>query len=638
MKKTVRTTCTLDCQDACGVLVEVEDGRPTRLRGDPAHPYTRGFLCHKLNRFLDRFGSSERVTRPLKREGRAWVPISWDEALDLAARKIREVVDAHGPLAILFYQGNGSFGISKQFGVRLFNRLGGATVASGSLCLIAGIQGIETSMGSFRSHYPRDLLNSRCILLWGKDPGGTTVHMVPLLKEAAAKGARILLIDPVKTRSAGLASEHFMPRPGSDAFLAAGIAQVLLERDLADREFLVTHCDTSGAYLALVRSLPRERICETTDMPWEQIARIAEAYGTLRPAAILAGRGVQHYRNGVEVIRHLCSLAALSGNLGRPGGGLSYGESSWDPFDLELKGFSLARDARTAPKPIIGECIRTYADPPLKMAWVMGGNPVAQTADAAGVAEAFRSLDFVIVVDLFLSDTAECADLFLPCTTFLEEEDLRSSGWHEYVGKVRRAADPVGQAKPDWEILGLLAERLGIEDEYLGKPVERLIHGVTSTFRRQGIPPEGFEEGLVEVPGRSAVPKPARFQFVTTITEPLPGAAGFPLRLLTLKNPRWQHSQLPLEEQEQPPKVFVSPALARERGLELGERVVLVSPQGRMEGRLALGRGQRPEYVVVHEGGWLKLGRNANVLCSPLMSDGAEGACYYDTWVRLERA
>ncbi|MBI2881277.1 MAG: molybdopterin-dependent oxidoreductase [Candidatus Tectomicrobia bacterium] len=637
MKKTVRTTCTLDCQDACGVLVRVEEGRPTRLLGDPDHPYTRGFLCHRLNRFLDRFQSPDRITRPLKREDGAWKPVSWDEALDLAARKIREVIDAHGPLAILCYQGNGSFGISKQFNVRLFNRLGGATVATGSLCLAAGSRGAELSAGNSAYHPPKDILNSRCILLWGKDPAGTMVHMVPLLQEAAAGGAQILLIDPVKTRSARLACEHYMPRPGSDAFLAAGIAKAMLERDLADLESLDGRCDQAEAYLSLIRATPKERICERTDMSWEQISRIAAAYGTRKPASILPGKGVQHYRNGVEIMRHLYSLAALSGNLGVPGGGVSFAASPWEPFDLDLKGFALAQDARAAPKPVIGECIRSYTDPPLKMAWVMGGNPVGQTADAARVAEAFRSLDFVVVADLFLSDTAACAHLFLPCTTFLEEEDLRSSGWQEYVGKVRRAVDPVGEAKPDWEIMGLLAERLGIEDEYLGKPVETLLEGATSTFRRRGIPFEAFEEGPVAVPGRTQVAASSGFQFVTSLTDPLRGTAEFPLQLLALKNPKWQHSQIPLEEQRGRPRAFVHPDAARARGLRENDPVVLISPRGRMEARVALERGQRPDCVVVHEGGWLRLGRNPNVLSAPAMSEGAEGACYYDTWVRLER-
>lgn len=348
MTKTIRTTCVLDCQDACGVLVQVEDGRPTRLLGDPDHPYTRGFLCHRLNRFLDRFNSPDRITRPLKRENGAWVPISWDEALDLAAMKIQEVIDTYGPLAILFYQGNGSFGISKQFHVRLFSRLGGVTAATGSLCLAAGTRGVELSRGGL-SHSPRDIRNSRCVLLWGKDPAGTMVHMVPLLKEATAKGAKILLIDPVKTRSAHLASEHYMPRPGTDAFLALGIARALLEQDLVDHEFLRTHCDQSEAYLSLIRSTSKERICETTDMSWAEVSRIAEAYGTLKPASIHPGKGVQHYRNGVEIMQHLYSLAGISGNLGIPGGGVNFATSPWEPFDLDLKGFALAKDTRAAP-------------------------------------------------------------------------------------------------------------------------------------------------------------------------------------------------------------------------------------------------------------------------------------------------
>ena len=645
MVNTIKTTCTLDCQDACGVEAEVENNRVVRLRGSKVHPYTEGFLCIRLNRYLDRLYSSERVTSPLQKTKDGWRKISWDNAIDLAASKFRAAVDEYGPASILYFMSSGSFGISNRYNIRLFNKLGGPTVASGSLCLTAGVAGMIQSLGRSICPAPSEMVNSQMIVLWGRNPVAYSVHMVPLIKKARENGAKIILIDPIRNESAKFCDHHYAPKPGGDGYLALAICKYLLEEDKADVEFLKNATLNAEAIERMSQRFSWEQLSVGCGLSEETLREIAMLFSQNHPATICMGRGPQHYKQGAEITRLILAACALSGNLGVKGGGYNYNSDFWGPFDRTLDGGEFATSHRTAPKAIIGEAILNMKEPPIRAAYIHGGNPVTQCPNSQKVARAFRSIDFVTVVDSFLTDTAECADLFLPSAMLLETRDIRAAGWNPYVGPVVPAVQPPEGVKADWEIVGLLAQRLGIEDPYLGHPIEQFLPKALAPIEKYGLNPKNATNEIFRNPesprtpfegGVFATPS-GKFEFLEEWEPEGDSKADdrYPLRLLSLKYQRYQSSQM-LESQQTKSEaiVWLHPETATRFTLKDGEKGRLLSPSGECEVVFALDEELRKDVCLARSGGWMKKGHGINVLTEDILTNSGECSGYYETRVR----
>ena len=646
MKKTVRTTCALDCHDACGIDAEVEDGRIIRLRGAKDHPYTEGFLCLRMNRFLDRLYSPERVTSPLRRTGGGWEKISWDEALDLITRKLRVAVEEYGPLSILYYMSAGSFGLSNWYNIRLFNLLGGPTVASSTLCHNAGLVGMQQSLGNCRVSEPADMLNSRMVVIWGRNPASYSVHMVPLIKKAREQGAKVLLIDPVRNESAKFCDHHYAVRAGGDGHLALAICKHLLETGRADRNFMENRSANPEAIEQLAGKFSWEALSVGSGLPVEVLWEIGDFFANYRPAKVCMGRGPQHYQQGVEFTRLILALSAVSGNLGVKGGGFDYDADGFWYFDRSPDGKEFATCHRKAPKALLGEAILHMKDPPLRVAYIHAGNPVAQCPNSTKMAKALQSIDFVIVVDQFLTDTAECADVFLPCAMFLEERDVRVASWNPYVGPVVPVVRPPEGVKTDWEIVGLLAERLGIEDRYLGHPVEKILGAALKPMAKHGLDPDSAVGEVFRNPDWPEVAymdgrfptSSGQFEFLEEWepNEPSTRDERYPLSLLSLKDPKFQASQVLESQQEgRVPKAWLHPETAARFAIQQDATGRVFSAQGEYHVQFALDSGLRTDVCVVRVGGWVKKGRGVNVLTEDVMSNFGECPGYYETRVSV---
>lgn len=658
-KRKVRTTCTRDCWDACGIVAHVEDDRIVRLEGDRQHPFTRGFLCGKTYRFLDRFYSKERVLWPLLRVGEGWKRINWDEALDLASKKITHLCDIYGSKSILYYQGNGHMGILRLLNRRFFNLLGGATAASGTLCDGAGDAGLVQSLGQNLFHDPQDLVNSRAILIWGRNPAVTNVHLVPILKEAKAKGARLVLIDPLRTPTASLVHTFVQPRAGTDGFLALGLAKVLLSRGLVDNRFIKDHTSGFPEYKKIVESVSLREVAEKCDLSEKEIESLAELYGTSKPAALVLGMGLQHYVQGAEIFRLISALAALTGNIGRSGGGIHYSTSSSFHFNLSFLGDELVRSPRKVPKPLLAEYLSGLVDPPIKMAWIIAANPVNQSPDSRKVQKALADLDFVVVIDQFLTDTADAADLFLPATTFLEREDITGSYGHNYIGPVNPVAEPQGECRSELEIFQLLAERLRMGKELAGSPdfwlrkfATPLVEAGVSyeRLRKEPVldpnsPPVPFSDRIFGTPSGcyECISKLPSDQDVGQLSKDndfnhLASGYTYPLFFLAIKPLKYHLSQIMVGAQDGPLEVVVHPEVASKAGLTDGEEGVLISPIDRLQVVVRCDERQRRDVVRAEEGQWIKCGRGGNTLVPTLMSNHGECPGYYEARVRLEKA
>lgn len=657
-KKKVRTTCTRDCWDACGIIAHAENDRIVRLEGDRQHPFTRGFLCGKTYRFLDRFYSKERVLWPLLRLGEGWKPISWDEALDMASEKIVHLCDTYGSKSILSYQGNGHMGILRLLNRRFFNLLGGATAASGTLCDGAGDAGLVQSLGQNLLHDPLDLVNSRAILIWGRNPAVTNIHLVSILKETKARGARLVLIDPLRTPTASLVHSFIQPRAGTDGFLALGLAKVLLSQGLVGNKFIEDYTSGFSEYKKIVESVSLREVAEKCDLSEKEIESLAELYGTNKPAALVLGMGLQHYVQGAETFRLISALAALTGNIGRSGGGIHYSTSSSSHFDLSFLGDELDRSPRKVPKPLLAEYLSDLNDPPIKMAWIIAANPVNQSPESRRVQKALADLDFVVVIDQFLTDTADAADLFLPATTFLEREDITGSYGHNYIGPVNPVVEPQGQCKSELEIFQLLAERLGMRKELAGSP-DFWLRKFVKPLVKVGLSYEHLRKEPVLDPNSPAVPFSDRifatpsghYEFISKLPSDqnvgsLPRdndlnhwvhGHTYPLFFLAIKPLKYHLSQIMLGAQDGPLEVVVHPEVASKAGLADGEEGVLISPIDKLRVVVRYDEKQRRDVVKAEEGQWIKYGRGVNILVPALMSNYGECPSYYETRVRLEK-
>lgn len=643
-----RTACPFDCFDACGVLAEVKDGRIVRLFGDPEHPFTRGALCQKVNRYLsERYYHPERIIHPLRRTASGWARISWEEALDMAAERLETARRRHGSLTVLFHKGNGSFAALKVLGERFFNLYGGVTHAIGRYCAGEGDLGTVQSFGWPEIHDPFDLAeHSRCFLIWGRNPAVTNIHMIPILKAARARGATVLLVDPVQTKTARFCDRVVQPRPGSDGHLAIGMAKVILGRRAVDHRRIAEISDYFEEYLRLVDGFPMDEIVRRTDLPPETIEWLALTYFDTRPATILQGIGLQQYTRGAQTYRFIAALGMLSGNIGVPGGGVNFANWPWPRMRHVVAEERRTAPPRTVPVSRLAEGLAAIADPPITLGFFMASNLVNQMPDPLGAKAALARLDFIICIDQFLTDTADTAHLFLPSTTFLEEEDFVPSYGHHWVQLMRPVVEPFGEARSDLWILQRLAERLGFGPEMAGTPAE-WIDRVTEPFRDQGVSYRSllaaggrlWPAGTPRVPwadGRFRTPS-GRFRFPDTFEDDavLP-PPEFPLHLLALASERATNSQI-LETRQQGEAVArIHPDVAAAGGFREGDRAVLVSPRGRLVVRLVIDAATRPDTVLVQKGEWLKRGRCLNVLVEPRFTAGT-GTAFNQNFVRLER-
>jgi anaerobic selenocysteine-containing dehydrogenase len=636
-----KTTCNRDCPDACGMVATVEDGRVTRLDGDRDHPVTRGFLCFRTSHFLPLQYGPDRITQPLLRKNGALTPVGWDEALDFAAERLLAIRAESGPSAIFHYRSGGSLGLLKHLSDYFFERFGPVTIKRGDICSGAGDAAQTIDFGLEDSHDLFDLLNARHILLWGKNVHVSSPHTLPVLREARARGARLALIDPVHHRTTTLCDRYIQPRPGGDFALAMAVARLLFERDWIDRD-AAHYCDYLDEFRALAHRHPVIEWCERADVRPEHADELARSLGPGKPTAILVGWGMGRRTVGGAIVRALDALSAISGNLGIPGGGVSFYFKRRAAFDL---GFirGLAAAPRSICEPLFGPEVLA-ADPPIRALWITAGNPVAMLPDSAQVAEAVRTREFSVVVDPFLTDTARLATLVLPTTTLLEDDDIVGAYGHHYLGEVRPVVPPPAGVMTDLEIAQALAARVGLGDALAGTArqwKERLIGG---TLGPHGVTLDAFATAVrsplaakVLFADRKFPTASGRVNLITDAPDaafaPPTPVAEFPLFLMALSTEKSQSSQWS-RKTDGPAEVTVHPWAAA--GLADGALARLESPHGALVVRVRHDRTQRSDVALVAKGGHVGDGRCMNALIRAQTTDIGEGGALYEERVRLQ--
>ncbi|WP_428560020.1 MAG: molybdopterin-containing oxidoreductase family protein [Solidesulfovibrio sp. DCME] len=643
----VPVTCTRDCPSACGLLAHVEGGRVVRLSGNPDHPVNCGTACRKVPAFLRRFYSPKRVLTPLRRRSGAWVPIGWDAALDELADRLKGAVARHGPESILSYMGFGERTALKIVNARFFALLGGVTTLTGTLCGGTGYAAQGQDFGPRVSHDPLDLENASTIVLWGRNPAATQPGLLPQLRRAKKRGTRLILVDPRQSESAALADLHLRPKPGRDAFLALAVAKHILEAGWEDREFLASHCDNLDGYLDLLGRHGLEELARSCDVDIPAIRELARAYVAGKPTATLLGWGLHRYTLGHELVRSVDALGAVSGNIGLPGGGVSQGFEEWGPYDPELWGEGLHPPRRKFLMPRIGREILEARDPAIEVAVITAANPVCMAPDSDRVARALDSIPFVVDMNLFLDDTSDHADLFLPCAAFFEQRDLVASFGHNHVGPLNRAAPPPGQCRSQFDIFMDLAGRFPFAKDFV-KTEEQWLKLLIRPLLEKGVAFDDLWGGPVRIPDAPMVPwrdkrfdtPTGNFQLLTEVTA-CPDcrlAIRYPYHFLTPGAAAHLCSERLPGDHGGPVEVAMATEEALRLGIADGGPARLVSELGSLAVTVRHDPGLRRDVVTCPRGGWLKAGQGVNRLIPDLVSALGQGTPYYEALVDVEKA
>lgn len=661
------------------MTVQVDGGRLTKIDAHAGNLATSTGPCLKGLSYVERVYSPDRILHPLRRNARSGTfdRITWDAALDEIAERLARYRSE--PRSVLFYSASGTKGLMNRVSTRFWRLYGGYTTTYGDLCWPAGLEATRLTLGENTHNAPWDLANAKLIVLWGKNAAETNIHQMVFVDRALDAGATLVVIDPRRTQSAERASLLIQPRPGTDGALALAVAHLLIYSGNIDTDFISRNVRGFDAFARSVAEWSPERAADITDVPAGYIRRLADLFA-ISPATICAGFGLQRFTNGGQTMRAMIALLAITGNIGRPGAGWIYANLQSHIFDEVRDPIAsypperpdgVARVSISTAK--LGPDMLAQRDPSLRMAWVERGNPIPQNPQTGLVVDAFRALDFRVVVDQFLTDTAREADIVLPAKTMFEQSDVIGAYWHAYLQLKQKVVEPPGEVKAESEIYRLLARRLGmaeaddpavfpVSDGEVNAYLDRMLEPFPSITRErlQDAPllAPGHQEiafadlrfptpsGKIELVSDEAVTR-WNVSALPDYTEPVeslrrgdPALAPYPLHLLTPNTKNRIHSQfgnLRMIRQFDPrPVVSIGPADAQARGIRDGSAVRVFNARGALRLEARIDHGLKRGCVCITNGWWIADGGAVNVLSAARETDMGYGAAFHENRVQVE--
>ncbi|PSR23520.1 MAG: trimethylamine-N-oxide reductase [Sulfobacillus acidophilus] len=660
----VHAVCPHDCYDACGLEVSVEDGQVTAIHGDPDHPITNGFLCFKVNHYLDRLYHSDRVTQPLKRVGPKggdqFRPVSWDEALSEVGTKLNRILAESGGEAILPYTFAGNEGLlSHSLSERFFRKIGASRLQR-TICTAAADAALNWVYGTAMGPDPETLPLTKFVILWGSNPMATNIHEIPLLDEARRRGAEIWTIDPLKTATAKRYDHHVTIQPGSDGALALGLARAILERQTADMAFIRDYVTGFEQFRAVADSWTLDRTLATTGLTRSQFGELLERLESSRPLLFRTGWGLQRRRTGAQAVWAISALSIILGAPRHRGGGHLVSNSGAFPLNWAglWSGGSLHPTTRSVNMVQLGEALTALSDPPIRSLIVYGSNPAVTAPQQQKVLEGLRRPDLLTIVhEQMMTDTARYADWVFPACMSVEALDLYISYWHRYVQLSLPAVAPLGESVSNNEFFRRLAKTMGLTDPELQESDEGLIR----TLLQSNHPwLEGISwDALVQHPVQKLkLPTDTRPYVDTAIPtrderlhiEPFFADAGriwqdqssspdefqllSPARRETIKS---SYANVRSVMKTSTPELLMHPEDLRRLRLQPGQWVSVYNAFG--ETRMVVQPSEVPPrgIVVSYAVHWNDGadGSNVNQLTSATLSDYGQGATFYDAWVRI---
>jgi anaerobic selenocysteine-containing dehydrogenase len=670
----VQAACPHDCPDTCAMQVVVEQGRAVRVQGHPEHPSTHGALCRKVSRYVERSYHPERVLHPLRRVGPKgagqFERVSWDEALGAIAQRLGAIA-ARDPQAIVPYSYAGTMGLvqSESMAARFFHRLG-ASLLDRTICASAGAEALTATYGGKVGMHVEHFAESRLILIWGSNSIASNLHFWSVAQEAKRRGARLVCIDPRRTETADKCHQHIALRPGTDGALALGLMHELIVNGWLDDDYIEHHTLGWPALRERALQWPPERVAAECGLDAQVVRHLARDYAMMTPAAIRLNYGMQRARGGGNAVRLIAILPCLTGAWRHRGGGLLLSSSGWFPVDraaLQRPDLLGGRRPRTINMSTIGDDLLREGSPAfgpkIEALVVYNSNPVAVAPESPKVVQGFAREDlFTVVLEHFLTDTADHADYVLPATTQLEHLDVHTSYGHTDVLINEPAIAPVGEARPNTQIFRDLAARMGYTEPCFAETDEEIAAQAfggritLAQLRERGwvklpLPEAPFANGgFPSASGRCEIDSPRH-----GVPDYLPNhesptatpelAERYPLAMISPPARNFLNSSFvnvkSLRDIEGEPLLEIHPEDAASRGIVDGGVVRVFNDRGEYWCTARVSDRARPG--VVHGLGiwWRKLGlrgSNVNEVTHQRLTDLGRAPCFYDVLVEVAAA
>jgi anaerobic selenocysteine-containing dehydrogenase len=663
------TACPRNCYSTCTFRVQVKNNVICGILPYSENLATPEGPCIKGLSYFERATSPNRIIHPLKKNSDgSFVRISYDEALEIISEKLIRIRQESGSHSIFWYKGSGMSGLTNEIGSEFWKNFGGVTTTYGNLCWPAGLEAVRLTLGTVKHNVPWDLVNAKTIIIWGKNTAETNIQEIAFIAKAREKGCKIVVIDPVRTPTADKSDILYSVKPGTDAALALAVARILIERDLVDHSFIQNYVLGFNEFRSSLNITP-EQASEITGIPEDNIVALAETIGNGSPLTIIPGYGLQRHHNGGQTIRTILSLVLLTGNLGKSGAGFNYANLQSYIYDNPKEPVcyypEVVKDQpfrRTVSMARLGLCMLTN-ETKLRAAWVERGNPIIQAPDSGNVRKAFNKLEFKVVIDEFLTDTAKVADIILPAKNMFEQSDIVGSYWSPYVQFKPKILDAPKEVLPESEIYYYLAKKAGLNTDNLPEPgnvniekwMERRIKdfspiSIEDLRKAPMIPPSlqeiAYEDCKFETPSGKAELLSIRAEEiwgVSTLPVYIPAEnenSGFHLILLTPNMGSRIHSQFGnleiIRSSFDEPGAKISPVEAEKRYIKNGSRIRIYNENGSVI-TTAIISARIPEGTIVLPNGiWLNEGGGGNELISARETDMGFGAAFHDTMVETE--
>jgi len=671
------TACPRNCYSTCSLVVQVDNNKVVGIKPLPLNQATPFGGCLKGQSYVERANSSDRILYPLRKTKGSFKRISWNEALDEIANRLVTYRNRFGQQSVLFYAASGMAGLLNDFSVKFWRHIyGGATTVYGNLCWPAGLEATRLTLGANKHNVPWDLENAGLIILWGKNPAESNIHEMVPLNAAIDKGAKLVVIDPRRTASSQRAHLLIQPLPSTDAALALAVASILIKNQWIDKQFIDSYVLGFEKFAAHVAQYDFQWASDITGVPIEMIEKLAWYIGNVKPMTLIPGYGMQRYTNGGQTVRTILTLSVITGNIGKPGACWHYANLQSYVFDdvleplcyypPEMPDGVIRRSISTAR---LGEDMLTTSNPELKMIWVERGNPLTQNPNTDTVLQAFRKLDFRVVVEQFMTDTALEADVVLPAKNMFEQSDIIGSYWNPYIQLKQKVVEPAGEVKPETEIYWLLAKRLGFDEQTLSlfllppgdEHVDKYLDSRLAIFN---LTLNDLKKGPILAPGLEEIafsdfkfPTPSGkielySEQVKTLwnEDPLPvykpaeelfqNPTPFPLFLMSPNTKNRIHSQfnnLKIIKLFSPkPEVHINPVDAAPRNISDGDMVEVFNNRGSIKLAAKVTYEVRRGCVVVHNGWWLTQGAQINFLSEGRETDMGHGSAFHNNRVAVK--
>ncbi len=662
------TVCPRDCFGSCSFKATVEAGQITKIAGNAINNNSEGALCVKGASYVKRLVHPDRLRYPLLKDknGKGFNRISWEDALTLIANQLTQVKKHHGTEAVMYMNSWGHAGVFNDYANYFWSQYGKVTSAYGGLCNDAGKMGVKYTYGNVVKHNNNeDLQNAKLIIVWGSNPAHTNIHRMRHIKKAVAKGSQLIVIDPRVSETMIEGAIRIHPRGGTDGLLAIGIAKRLVEKGVCDEAFINEHVLGFEAYKERLEAYTIPYILEKTELTLEALETIVAAIEKNPIYALVTGTGKSRYTNGGQTERCVCVLPALTGSIGVSGGGLYFTDNQIPRFKWPvLADVTVGMEARIH----IGKIAQDLhaLDPGIKFMWIEKANPVTSSPNTNAMRKALDSVDFTVVVDHFMTDTAKAATLILPAAMFAEKDDLISVYGDSYVHLLQKLVDPLEESKSEPEIFRALGKTMGFDMAQLPIVDETFINnflkvnGFDTSYEELADAPYlidgykniAFEDMIFDTPsGKIEVYSEQMRQWdqdpLPRYTELMESKATtpdlfrkYPIHFLSTHPKERINSQfieMKLSQKHDTPEVDMHPVDAMKRNIQTGDRVRVYNDNGEILITAKVGNSVKEGMANVFEGWDEAHGACANKLIYGRVTDIGDGTAYYDCLVEIEK-